>query len=347
MVMKHIFLFSFLLLFLSCKTSTSNQTSETTQQGVQISPTDYEYLITAEALKEHLFVIASDEMEGRMTGEPGQKKAAEYIRNFFIEHNILSPPGVENYFQYVPASFFREGSGIKDSENVIAFVEGSEYPEEVIVITAHYDHIGIDRNGNINNGADDDGSGTVATMMVAKAFQKAKEEGNGPKRSIAFLLVTGEEVGLVGSRYYTDVDPVFKLENTVANLNMDMVGRIAPEKEDNPNYIYLIGTDRLSTELHKISEHVNDLYVKLELDYKYNAHDDPNRFYYRSDHYNFAKHNIPVIFYFNGVHADYHKPTDTPDKIEYELLEKRARLVYHTAWELANRKERIALDINK
>lgn len=345
--MKNLFLFSFVLLFLSCKTSTSNQTTDSNQQTIQISPVDYEHVITAEELKKHLFIVASDAMEGRMTGEPGQKKAASYIRDFFMEHNIASPPGVVNYYQEVPASFFREGSGIKDSENVIAYVEGSTYPEEVIVITAHYDHTGIDKNGNINNGADDDGSGTVATMMVAKAFQKAKDEGNGPKRSIAFLLVTGEEVGLMGSKYYTDVDPVFKLENTVANLNLDMVGRIAPEKEDSPNYIYLIGTDRLSTELHNVSEQINSLYVNLELDYKFNAHDDPNRFYFRSDHYNFAKHNIPVIFYFNGVHADYHKHTDTPDKVAYELLEKRARLVYHTAWELANRNERIALDVNE
>lgn len=345
--MKNSILFSFVLLFLSCKTSTSNQNLDGNQTAVQISATDYENVITAEELREHLFVIASDEMEGRMTGEPGQKKAAAYIRDFFINNNISSPPGVENYYQDVPATFFREGSGLKDSENVIAFVEGSEYPEEVIVITAHYDHTGINKDGNINNGADDDGSGTVATMMVAKAFQKAKDKGNGPKRSVVFLLVTAEEVGLLGSKYYTDVDPVFKLENTVANLNMDMVGRIAPEKVDSPNYIYLIGTDRLSTELHKLSEEVNKLYVNLELDYTFNAHDDPNRFYFRSDHYNFAKHNIPVIFYFNGVHPDYHKHTDTPDKIEYELLEKRARLVFHTAWELANRKERIALDVNE
>lgn len=348
--MKKLMFLAIISLFISCKTSTSNQSNEAASQpatSVQVSSVDYESIITAKELKEHLYIIASDEMEGRMTGEPGQKLAAEYIRNFFIKNNIQSPPGVDNYFQPVPASFFREGSGIKDSENVIAYVEGSTYPDEAIVITAHYDHIGIDGNGNINNGADDDGSGTVATMMLAKAFQKAKEEGNGPKRSVVFLLVTGEEIGLFGSRYYTDVDPVFKIENTVANLNMDMVGRITPEREDNPNYIYLIGTDRLSTDLHNISEEVNRMYVGLDLDYKYNAHDDPNRLYFRSDHYNFAKNNIPVIFYFNGVHADYHKHTDTPDKIEYELLEKRARLVFHTAWELANRKERIKLDVDK
>lgn len=348
--MKKILFLALISLFISCKTTTSNQSGEATSQAatsVQISSVDYEGVIAAEELEKHLFIIASDEMEGRMTGEPGQKMAAEYIRDFFIENNLKSPPGADNFFQLVPSTFFRPGSGIKDSENVIAFVEGSNYPEETIVITAHYDHTGIDSNGNINNGADDNGSGTVATMMLAKAFQKAKDEGNGPKRSVVFLLVTGEEVGLFGSRYYTDVEPIFKLENTVASLNMDMIGRITPEREENPNYIYLIGTDRLSTELHNLSEEVNRMYVGLDLDYKFNAHNDPNRFYYRSDHYNFAKHNIPVIFYFNGVHADYHKHTDTPDKIEYELLETRARLVFHTAWELANRKERIKLDVNE
>lgn len=345
--MKKIIFLAFIVLFVSCKSSNSNQLAETNSSTIQISPVDYESFITAEELKEHLFIIAADEMEGRMTGEPGQKKAAKYIRDFFIENNIKSPLGDDNYFQIVPASFFREGSGVKDSENVIAFVEGSEYPDEVIIITAHYDHTGIDSNGNINNGADDDGSGTVATMMVAKAMQKAKDDGNGPKRSVAFLLVTAEEIGLLGSKYYADIDPIFPLENTVANLNIDMIGRITPEKEDNPNYVYLIGTDRLSQVLHNLSEEINKMYVGLELDYKFNAHNDPNRFYFRSDHYNFAKNNIPVIFYFNGVHADYHRHTDTPDKIEYELLEKRARLVFHTAWELANRKERIKVDITE
>jgi len=203
--------------------------------------------------------------------------------------------------------------------------------------------VGI-KDGNIYNGADDDGSGTVSVMLLAQAFQKAKDDGNGPKRSVAFLHVTGEEVGLFGSRYYTDEEPIFPLANTVANLNIDMIGRIDPDKAANPNYIYLIGSDKLSQELHDVSEAVNTSYVNLELDYKYNAENDPNRFYYRSDHYNFAKNNVPVIFYFNGVHADYHKHTDTPDKIEYDLLEKRSRLIFHTAWELANRKERVALD---
>ncbi|MEX2350234.1 MAG: M28 family metallopeptidase [Flavobacteriaceae bacterium] len=338
--MKNIFFLALLAIGFGCKSTTQSP------NGTQKSPTDYEQIINAESLKTHLYTIASDEMEGRMTGEKGQKMAADYIKNFYLKHNISSPLGKGNYFQVVPQNFFREGTVNADSENVIGFVEGSEKPEEVIIITAHYDHVGI-KDGNIYNGADDDGSGTVAIMLLAQAFQKAKDDGNGPKRSVAFLHVTGEEIGLLGSRYYTDEDPIFPLANTVANLNIDMIGRIDPDKAANPNYIYLIGSDKLSRELHDVSEAMNTAYVNLELDYKYNAENDPNRFYYRSDHYNFAKNNVPVIFYFNGVHADYHKHTDTPDKIEYDLLETRSRLIFHTAWELANRKERVALDITE
>ena len=230
------------------------------------------------------------------------------------------------------------------SENVVAFIKGSEKPDEIVVISSHLDHIGISGE-QINNGADDDGSGTVATIEIAEAFQNAVKDGFSPKRSILFLHVTGEEKGLLGSRYYTDYDPIFPLENTVANLNIDMIGRIdSKQKDGERNYVYVIGSDKLSSELHNLSEAVNEKYTKIELDYKYNDENDPNRYYYRSDHYNFAKNNIPVIFYFNGTHDDYHRPTDTPDKIEYDLLENRAKLVFYTAWEIANREERIVVD---
>ncbi|WP_299392336.1 M28 family metallopeptidase [uncultured Gelidibacter sp.] len=229
------------------------------------------------------------------------------------------------------------------SENVVAFIKGSEKPDEIIVLSAHLDHEGI-KNGEIYNGADDDGSGTVAILEIAEAFKKAQEAGHGPKRSILFLHVTGEEKGLLGSSYYADIDPIFPLENTVANLNIDMIGRIDPKREGERNYIYLIGSDKLSTELHNISEEVNKKYTNIELDYTFNDDNDPNRFYYRSDHYNFAKNNVPIIFYFNGTHDDYHRPSDTPDKIEYDLLENRTRLVFYTAWELANRADRIIVD---
>ncbi len=231
-----------------------------------------------------------------------------------------------------------------DSENVAAIIRGSEKPNEYVVISSHLDHIGISSDGQINNGADDDGSGSVSMLEIAEAFKKAVDAGQGPKRSIVFLHVTAEEKGLLGSRYYTDVDPIFPLSQTVANLNIDMIGRIDPNYKGDRNYLYLIGSDKLSTELHELSEEVNNKYTQIEIDYTYNDENDPNRFYYRSDHYNFAKNNIPIIFYFNGTHADYHRPGDTPDKINYDLLENRSRLVFHTAWEIANRDQRLVVD---
>ncbi|MDP2060014.1 MAG: M28 family peptidase, partial [Flavobacteriaceae bacterium] len=237
----------------------------------------------------------------------------------------------------------RNDGGLLMSENVVAYIEGSEFPNEYVVVSSHLDHIGISPDGQINNGADDDGSGTVSVLEIAQAFAQAKKEGHGPRRSIVFLNVTGEEKGLLGSEYYSE-NPVFPLENTVADLNIDMIGRTDPKRAGSDNYVYLIGADKLSTELHKLSEEVNKKYVNLDLDYTYNDENDPNQFYYRSDHYNFAKHNVPIIFYFNGTHEDYHRPGDTPDKIRYDLLEKRARLVFYTAWELVNRDKRIVVD---
>ncbi|MEE4000480.1 M28 family metallopeptidase [Tenacibaculum sp. FZY0031] len=305
----------------------------------------YAQTITAKDLGKHLFIYASDEFEGRNTGEPGQKKAVKYLKDFYVSQGIASPLGGNDYFQEVPSEYLsnnRRGMTLKDSENVVAFIKGTEKPSEIVVISAHLDHEGV-KNGEIYNGADDDGSGTVAILEIAEAFKQAADAGKGPKRSILFLHVTGEEKGLLGSKYYTE-NPIFPLANTVADLNIDMIGRVDDRHKGNPNYVYLIGSDKLSTELHNISEAMNKKYTNIDLDYKYNDDNDPNRFYYRSDHYNFAKHNIPIIFYFNGTHADYHRPTDTPDKINYEMLENRARLVFHTAWEVANREHRVVVD---
>ena len=181
-------------------------------------------------------------------------------------------------------------------------------------------------------------------LEIAQAFKSAIEDGYKPKRSILFLHLTAEEKGLQGSKYYTDINPIFPLEHTVANLNIDMIGRVDKLHEEDRNYVYVIGADMLSTELYEINEAVNEKYTNIKLDYRYSNETDPNRYYYRSDHYNFAKNNIPVAFYFNGTHDDYHKVTDTPDKIQYDLLEKRTRLVFYTAWELVNRKNRILVD---
>jgi hypothetical protein len=512
------------LIALSCSSSKPpihKEISSLSTETITIDPTVYAETITASELKEMLYTYASDEFEGRETGEPGQKKAVNYLKQQYLDLGIASPLSPDDYFQEVPlekqkmpnvtitlngqsftnykdfistgnasttsisvTEFVYAGYGIEDanyssyknidvtgkvvliksgepknadgtyittgtreltkwvngrqarrakgnvakdkgakalimldddmsfkilstyyksvansgrsgislknddpemyqfmvsenlgkalfsnilndavsktiktslsidlkgnsedltSENVVAFIKGSEKPDEVIVISAHLDHEGI-KDGQVYNGADDDGSGTVAILEIAEAFKKALDEGNGPKRSILFLHVTGEEKGLLGSQYYTDNDPIFPLSNTVANLNIDMIGRTDPNRKGDRNYVYLIGSDKLSTELHQLSEAVNKKYANITLDYTYNDENDPNRFYYRSDHYNFAKNNIPIIFYFNGSHADYHKPTDTPDKIEYDLLENRTRLVFYTAWELANRDHRIVID---
>ncbi|WP_299438971.1 M28 family metallopeptidase [uncultured Aquimarina sp.] len=346
--MRNILVIFIGLLFLySCGSSQnssntgSSSSNKAKEDGLDVE--SYAKTITSKELKDYLFTFAGDEFEGRDTGEPGQKKAAEFLKQQYKKMNIPSPMGGDDYFQEIPESYFR--GGIKSSENVLAYVKGTEKPDEIVVISAHYDHVGVDGNGNIYNGADDDGSGTVSLLEIAEAFAKAAKDGQGPKRSILFLHVTGEEKGLYGSKYYTE-NPVFSLENTVANLNIDMIGRIDKdhEQEDKRNYIYLIGSDRLSTELHNISEEANTKFTKLNLDYTYNAKDDPNRFYFRSDHYNFAKHNIPIIFYFNGVHEDYHQPSDTPDKIEYDLMTERAKLVFYTAWEVANREKRLIVD---
>lgn len=236
-----------------------------------------------------------------------------------------------------------------DSENVLGFLEGSDKKDEVLVITAHYDHIGKKDQGEgdlINNGADDDGSGTVTVLQLAKAFAQAKKEGNGPRRSILFMTVAGEENGLLGSEYYTE-HPVFPLEETVVNLNIDMIGRRDEQHHDSPPYVYVIGSDKLSSELHAINESMNEKYTKLVFDYTYNDENHPARLYYRSDHWNFAKRNIPIIFYFDGIHEDYHLPSDEVDKIEFDLLTARAKCVFYTAWELANRDKRIIPDADK
>ena len=287
--------------------------------------------INIQDLERHLTILASDSLEGRETGKKGQKMAADYIANHF--KNIGIPPyKKDTYYQKFKVKsgkhickcedcdvgFVKQLFGKKrriKGENVLGYIEGSDLKDELIIITAHYDHLGK-HDSLIFNGADDDGSGTVATLEIAEAFMLAKKAGNGPRRSVLIMPVSGEEKGLLGSKYYTK-NPIYPLENTVANLNIDMIGRL-DDWHDTANYVYLIGADRLSQELHDISETVNSKHIGLNLDYKFNEKDDPNKYYYRSDHYNFAKNNIPVIFYFNGVHEDYHKTTDTVEKIDFQ-----------------------------
>ena len=337
----------------------------------------YAETITSEELKSLLYVYASDSFEGREAGTKGEILAVEFIRDFYLKNDIKPAKGTEDYFQkmeittpqrislpdkipdsvrtfmqkgdmeklrnYAMVAGVRTGGEKLNSINVASIIEGSHYPNEYIVITAHLDHVGIEGE-DIFNGADDDGSGSMALLEIAQAFKMASLDGYRPKRSIVILHVSAEEKGLLGSEYYTD-NPLYPLEDTITNLNVDMIGRTDPTRDsDNDNYIYLIGTDRLSSMLHETSERVNKNTVDLELDYRFNAWDDPNRFYERSDHYNFAKNNIPVIFYFSGTHEDYHGPGDTPDKIRYDLLTKRTKLIFHTAWEIANMDDKIIVD---
>ncbi|MEY4382886.1 MAG: hypothetical protein RI995_428 [Bacteroidota bacterium] len=233
-----------------------------------------------------------------------------------------------------------------DTYNVVGFLEGTDKKDEVVIVTAHYDHIGVSFDGQINNGANDDGSGTVTVMELAEAFGKAAADGKKPRRSILFMTVTGEEKGLLGSEYYSR-HPLFPLANTVCDLNIDMVGRDDDEHVGKPDFIYVIGSDKLSSHLHQIMEEQNKKHTGLDLDYRFNDPNDVNRFYYRSDHYNFAKHGIPVAFFFNGVHADYHQPTDDVEKIEFEKAQKVGRLVFYMAWDIANREQRLPVDSSK
>lgn len=306
-----------------------------------------EHLSKDELIK-HLTIIAGDEMEGRKTGEAGQKRAANYIRNIYKNLEIEALPGTDDYFQTVPSDAMKRmfSPKLNDSENVAAYIKGSEKPDEYVVISAHYDHVGI-ANGEIFNGGDDNGTGTTALLEMARMFKIAERNGNGPKRSVVFLHCTGEEYGLHGSRFFVN-SKVIPMEQIVANLNVDMIGRRDFTYEKNKKqYLYLVGSDKLSTELHDISEEMNKKYTKLHLDYTYNDDKHPEMIYYRSDHYNFAKYNIPVIFYYSGEHADYHKSTDTVDKILFDEMLKRTQLIFVTTWDLANRNDRPKLKQQK
>ncbi len=339
--MKKLLISFTIILFISC-VNTKNAINNNEKRVPD--PIKYLHSITEGELKTHLYIVANDSMQGRDTGTEGQKKAGKYLISQYIKNGINHPPLATDFYQKVPSEFMKKNFGPKlpDSENIWAFIEGTDKKDEILVISAHYDHVGM-KNGEIYNGADDDGSGTVALLEIAQAFQLAKKDGKGPRRSILILHVTGEEHGLHGSRYYAE-NPLYPIANTIANINIDMIGRRDKIHPETNNYVYVIGSDRLSTDLHHINEQANSKYINLDLDYRFNDLNDPNKFYYRSDHYNFAKKGIPAIFYFNGVHDDYHLPGDTPDKIEYDALTKRTQLAFATAWELANRENRPIVD---
>ena len=289
------------------------------------------------AVMSPLSFSASEAVAEKILGEEGKA---------ILEKMKSAPLSSKIYTANVELGYFKNTSTVYAS-NVLGLLEGTDKKDEYVLITSHYDHVGKRSDGTIYYGADDDGSGTTGILELAEAFAKAKAAGKGPRRSILFMTVSGEEKGLWGSEYYAS-HPVYPLEKTTVDLNIDMIGRIGEEylkDKDSTSYVYVIGDDKLSTDLTPITEEINKKYTKMKLDRKYNDPNDKNRFYYRSDHYNFAEKGIPVIFYFNGVHADYHKPTDTPDKINYPLMAKRGQLVFYTAWEMANRNDMLKRDL--
>ncbi|NCT93879.1 MAG: M28 family peptidase [Chitinophagaceae bacterium] len=249
------------------------------------------------------------------------------------------------YFSEIKAAATKTTETL-ESSNVVAVLPGTDKKDEYLFLTGHYDHLGK-RGDVIYYGADDDGSGTVGVMQMAEAFAAAAKKGDRPRRTIVFMTVSGEEKGLWGSDYYSE-HPIFPLEKTTADLNTDMIGRVDTERKlaDTLNYIYVIGHDKLSSDLAPINEGVNKKYLNMTLDYKFDDPNDVNQIYYRSDHYNFAKKGVPILFFYDGMLlADYHRPTDTVDKINFELMKKRTQLVFHTAWIIANKDEMLKRDI--
>jgi hypothetical protein len=267
--------------------------------------------------------------------------------------SLMSPDG--KVFKPAKLNFSGEvkvGVNVKDlppAQNVAAILEGTDakLKDEYVVVSAHYDHLQTGSDGQVYNGADDDGSGTSSVLEIAQAFSIER-----PKRSILIIFHTGEELGLFGSEYNTDYEPVVPLQKLVADLNIDMVGRSRMAGDDDVrdkeltdrNSLYIIGSDKLSTEFHKLNEQTNKDTERLHFDYLYNDENHPQRFYYRSDHYNYAKHGVPIIFFFTGVHRDYHQTTDDVEKIDFAKMERIDRMIFALGWRIANLDHRLVVD---
>lgn len=240
------------------------------------------------------------------------------------------------------------------SQNVVGILEGSDpvLKNEYVAVGAHYDHVGSNPyapgDDKIWNGADDDGSGTVAVMSIAEAFSK----GPRPKRSMLFIWHAGEEHGLWGSEYFSN-HPTVPITAIITELNIDMIGRFQKPGDENhpqnkelpkPGEIFLIGSKMMSTELGDVSEATNKGFLDLSFNYKYDDPKDPEQYFYRSDHFNYARKGVPIIFYMDGNHADYHQPSDTIDKINFVEMVRVTRTIFATGWELANRPVRPRVD---
>jgi hypothetical protein len=284
----------------------------------------------------------------------GPDLARAIARAMGKDYSYLMASGKPLQPMAVPAtaevSFKVEAKEAPPAQNVAGILEGSDpdLKNQYVVFSAHYDHLKTSDSGEVFNGADDDGSGTVSVLEIAQALGM----GPRPKRSILIVFHTGEEIGLLGSEFNTDYEPVVPLANLVADLNIDMVGRSRPADDTDPrdreltdkDSVYVIGADKLSTELNRLNDETNAETSRLKFDYKYNDENHPERFYYRSDHYNYAKHGVPIIFYFTGVHRDYHQTTDDVEKIDFEKMERIDRMIFALGWRLANLDHRLVVD---
>jgi len=331
---------------------------------------DFQLLSTWNQTKERILergstVVAKFQTQGSATPLPTIVASPELVASIFAREPQNASMVVNASYGTAPVAPFALNEAKKMSisvtskievvptNNVVGVWEGSDpvLKNEYVAVGAHYDHVGLCRPGSVDaicNGADDDGSGTTAILSMAEALSKAPTR---PKRSVLFVWHCGEEKGLWGSRYFVE-NPTVPLPSIVAQLNIDMIGRSKKAGDTNsdnkdlsgPNDIYVIGSEMMSTELGELVNSVNKSYLNLGFDKRYDDPADPNRFFYRSDHINYARKGIPIVFFFDGVHEDYHRPGDSPDKIDYEKMEKVTRTVYMMLWEIATRPARLKVD---
>ena len=293
--------------------------------------------ISLEHLKSHLKILSSDAMAGRATGTPGIEKAAKYL---------------ESAFQRMGLKPSRQGYKMPDNSgkacNILAQIEGKSMPSEFVVVSAHYDHLGI-VNGEIYNGADDDGSGTAALLAMAETLMELKKQGRGPDRTVVFIAFSGEEKGLWGSDYFSE-HPTIDLTKVSCDVNIDMIGRIDPERTtaDTNHYVCVVGQRHISSELKLALRALNENTQNLILDGKFDEQSDPNRIFYRSDHYNFAKKGVPAVFFYDGMlGGDYHEPTDDFEKINWDIYQKRCNFILDFVVSVANRADLLKRDLTE
>lgn len=326
--------------------------------------------VPVDLLKKHVYLLASDSLQGRGTGQQGQREAALYCSRNFTRSRLtpifrldsarfsyrqtypfrltaITPYGITarsdgkragqtfNRYELANDPVNRQDSlQVSYGQNVAGLLIGTDLKKEFVVISAHYDHLGRE-GGVIYPGADDNASGTAAVLGIAATFDSLSRLGIRPRRSLLFVLFSGEEGGLIGSQYFIGNFP-FSLDQIVCDLNIDMVGRVDKAHKKSPDYCYIIGGPT-NKPLRRVVEEANEQSINIELNREYDNEYDQNQYYYRSDHYNFGRLGIPVMFFMDGNHPDYHRTSDTADKINYTVLQKRATLVFQAAWRVANK----------